>query len=386
VNIFPPSSTFKTSMPNTPLIPYPYTLTPYHFGKKHYELADWLGNVRVVINDKKTPQGTSAGNMSYEAQVVEVSDYYPFGSPLYGRRWSVGYRYGFNNVEKDNEIYGEGNFYDFKFRGYDARLGRFWSVDPLAKKYPWNSTYAFAENRVIDGIDLEGREYLKADESRIEIVGGEVKLKISNFLQINQKAFARANSDPRNWKAGEIGINTTVGFIKPISFMSGNLAKGNVNAEYPDKAPSISPTYDDTNPNAPAPGGTRAAAGAVGIVNAINFGLEQYAVWTAFYDIMKVEEHEKILKNQVIEDINTAIGKGLIPEKYQNTTDLGSIMNVVLQGENNTKNKEISKIGMKIWNTISNPKPPSTSDKPTGNYTRKTAPPDKTNVSRPKFD
>ncbi|MEW6774649.1 MAG: hypothetical protein AB1304_11735, partial [Bacteroidota bacterium] len=41
VNIFPPSSTFKTSMPNTPLIPYPYTLTPYHFGKKHYELADW---------------------------------------------------------------------------------------------------------------------------------------------------------------------------------------------------------------------------------------------------------------------------------------------------------------------------------------------------------
>ena len=33
----------------------------------------------------------------------------------------------------------------------DPRLGRFWSVDPLASKYPWNSPYAFAENRVIDG-------------------------------------------------------------------------------------------------------------------------------------------------------------------------------------------------------------------------------------------
>jgi hypothetical protein len=25
------------------------------FGKKKYELSDWLGNVRVVINDCKTP-------------------------------------------------------------------------------------------------------------------------------------------------------------------------------------------------------------------------------------------------------------------------------------------------------------------------------------------
>jgi uncharacterized protein (TIGR02594 family) len=38
-------------------------------------------------------------------------------------------------------------------------LGRFLSVDPLFKEYAWNSTYAFAENRVIDGIDLEGSEW-----------------------------------------------------------------------------------------------------------------------------------------------------------------------------------------------------------------------------------
>ena len=71
------------------------------------------------------------------------------------------YRYGFNNQEKDNELYGtEGTAYAFEYRIHDTRLGRFLSLDPLAAKYPWNSVYAFAENRPIDGIDLEGLEFV----------------------------------------------------------------------------------------------------------------------------------------------------------------------------------------------------------------------------------
>jgi len=41
---------------------------------------------------------------------------------------------------------------------HDARVGRFWSIDPLASKYPHNSPYAFSENRVIDSNELEGLE------------------------------------------------------------------------------------------------------------------------------------------------------------------------------------------------------------------------------------
>ena len=41
---------------------------------------------------------------------------------------------------------------------YDPRLGRFLSVDPIAKNYPHSSPYAFAENDVIRSIDLEGLE------------------------------------------------------------------------------------------------------------------------------------------------------------------------------------------------------------------------------------
>jgi len=68
------------------------------------------------------------------------------------------YRYGFNGKENDNEVKGDGNQYDYGFRIYDPRLGRFLSTDPLAKKYPFYSPYQFAGNDVIRCIDLDGLE------------------------------------------------------------------------------------------------------------------------------------------------------------------------------------------------------------------------------------
>jgi RHS repeat-associated protein len=65
-----------------------------------------------------------------------------------------GYRYGFNGKENDDEI----STQDYGMRIYDPRLGRFLSVDPLAKEYPWNSPYAFAENDPINFIDRDGEE------------------------------------------------------------------------------------------------------------------------------------------------------------------------------------------------------------------------------------
>ncbi len=60
------------------------------------------------------------------------------------------YRFGFQGQEIDSEVKGDGNSIAFTHRIHDPRLGRFLSVDPLAPEYPWNSTYAFSENRVID--------------------------------------------------------------------------------------------------------------------------------------------------------------------------------------------------------------------------------------------
>jgi len=86
-------------------------------------------------------------------------DYYPFGMLLPGRhKESPKYRYGFQGQEKDDEIKGEGNSLNYKFRMHDPRVGRFFAVDPLASEFPWNSPYAFSENRINDAIELEGLE------------------------------------------------------------------------------------------------------------------------------------------------------------------------------------------------------------------------------------
>jgi RHS repeat-associated protein len=69
---------------------------------------------------------------------------------------SRSYRYGFNGKEKDNEIKGVGNSLDFGARVYDSRLGRFLSVDPMAKSQPSNSSYSFAGNKPVACIDLDG--------------------------------------------------------------------------------------------------------------------------------------------------------------------------------------------------------------------------------------
>jgi len=68
------------------------------------------------------------------------------------------YRYGFQNQEKDDELKGAGNSVNYKYRMHDPRVGRFFAVDPLAGKYPHNGTYNFSENRVLDGVELEGLE------------------------------------------------------------------------------------------------------------------------------------------------------------------------------------------------------------------------------------
>lgn len=67
-----------------------------------------------------------------------------------------GYRYGFNGMEKDDEVKGNGNSYDFGARIYDPRVGRFLSLDPKSKSFPFMSPYCFADNNPIRLIDVDG--------------------------------------------------------------------------------------------------------------------------------------------------------------------------------------------------------------------------------------
>lgn len=66
------------------------------------------------------------------------------------------YRYGFNGMEKDDEVKGTGNSYDFGARMYDSRLGRWLSMDPLTVQYSSLSSYNFVANNPLIYTDPNG--------------------------------------------------------------------------------------------------------------------------------------------------------------------------------------------------------------------------------------
>lgn len=110
------------------------------------------------LSGKKQPTAICIDNLLLQAvnqQVVTTI----YKEPVHD------YRYAFQGQEKDDELkQGIGNSYAYTYRMHDPRLGRFLSIDPLASKYPYYSTYAFSGNRVIDAFELEGLEPVKGDK------------------------------------------------------------------------------------------------------------------------------------------------------------------------------------------------------------------------------
>jgi len=94
-------------------------------------------------------------------QTIEFK-YHPFGMVMPGRSFTAasagGYRFGFNGEESDSETYGTGNVYDYGFRIYNPRIGKFLSIDPLTNNYPELTPFQFASNQPIWGIDIDGLE------------------------------------------------------------------------------------------------------------------------------------------------------------------------------------------------------------------------------------
>ena len=131
----------------------------YHPLYKQYELSNHLGNVLATISARPRLIYDQNENFLYkEADVTSVSDYYPFGMMMPSRHWqSDSYRFGFNGMEADNELKGNGNSYDFGARIYDARVGRWLNVDPWQKKYPDLNPYNSMENKPIIMVDENGK-------------------------------------------------------------------------------------------------------------------------------------------------------------------------------------------------------------------------------------
>lgn len=106
--------------------------------KYHYYLQDHQGNNRVVADQ------TGA--------VEEVNHYYPFGG-IFASTSSV-QPYKYNGKELDRK--GGLDWYDYGARMYDAALGRWHAVDPMADKYYGISPYNYCLNNPFRLIDPNG--------------------------------------------------------------------------------------------------------------------------------------------------------------------------------------------------------------------------------------
>jgi RHS repeat-associated protein len=286
------------------------------------------------------------------------------------------YRYGFQGQEKDDEIKGEGNSLNYTFRMHDPRVGRFLSLDPLAKQYPHNSPYAFAENRVIDGIELEGLEYYAANESLIEIQHGIAQIKVENLSGPSKLALSEPRLDDRGVPTGvrdwrrEIILGTSIN-VQTIPLVRTDAQKANQTSPQVLKTFSggqsgsqtvdLRPNKSDGSPDKRFSsrmigGGINAKNAKIGArlnsaINAVNFALEKLHGYMVSKDINLLTEQHKTLFDQIL----PAIQKGLnsenttfIPAHLRNDYDLSQIANVILYGGDGY-DKEIVEVGMKIY-------------------------------------
>ncbi|MBT1699185.1 hypothetical protein KK083_19975 [Fulvivirgaceae bacterium PWU4] len=165
-------------------------------GSRRYEFSNHLGNVLTVISDNIYMNADSAWT-----NIISASDYYPFGLAMDGRTFSdTTYRYGFNGKEKDQNGEFGGTHYDYGFRIYNPRVGRFLSVDPLTKEYPELTPYQFASNTPILAIDLDGLEAVVASNLKITATSatsvkltGDVTVKIK-LLDLTSSGFINTSS------------------------------------------------------------------------------------------------------------------------------------------------------------------------------------------------
>ncbi len=182
-------------------------------GSRQYELSNHLGNVLATISDRKLPQDPSnSGNIEYfKANIKSAQDYYAFGS-LMPNRTTGDYRFGFQGQEQDDEVRGKGNSVNYKFRMHDPRLGRFFAVDPLSRKYAYNSTYAFSENKLLDGIELEGLEVqLLQDATQVKkTLIHDPALSNTNSIDVEENAFISMLRQADVWFESKKGEGGTI--------------------------------------------------------------------------------------------------------------------------------------------------------------------------------
>jgi RHS repeat-associated protein len=141
----------------------------------YYYLKDHQGNNRVVIN--------SSG------AVQETNHYYPFGGVFASTGNVQPYKYNGKELDTKKGL----NWYDYGARHYDAALGRWFVVDPLAEKYYSTSVYGYCLNNPVKYIDADGRKIVIGTPMQ-RLLG---KLGLDSYVENVSKQLKQNNMDSR---------------------------------------------------------------------------------------------------------------------------------------------------------------------------------------------
>ena len=126
--------------------------------KYYYYLKDHQGNNRVVINQS--------------GAVEETNHYYLFGGVFASSTSTQPYKYNSKEYDTKKGL----NWYDYGARHYDAVLGRFMTVDPLAEKYYSESLYTYCYSNPINCIEPNGKDgiYIAFPDYKISTPIGKI--------------------------------------------------------------------------------------------------------------------------------------------------------------------------------------------------------------------
>ncbi|GAB5400683.1 MAG: hypothetical protein Aureis2KO_22680 [Aureisphaera sp.] len=158
------------NQPEGYLVPGPITTGgpkggSYYDGYKYvFQYKDHLGNIRLSYSDDN-----GDGSIDETTEIIEESNYYPFGVKQKGYNTTfnpigndLAQNWKFGGKENNEELGLE--WYDFSARNYDAALGRFMSIDPLADFAPELTPYRYAANNPIVFNDPTGLWEFSYDE------------------------------------------------------------------------------------------------------------------------------------------------------------------------------------------------------------------------------
>ncbi len=105
------------------------------------------------------------------------------------------YRYGFNGMEKDDEVKGTGNHIDFGARGYDPRLGRWLSVDAFVGRPGSENPYNYSLNLPIMMGDPDGNwPEIKVINSKTSFQDGYTRIDVEVEITVIVKVYKNTQS------------------------------------------------------------------------------------------------------------------------------------------------------------------------------------------------